>query len=49
MLFEGARLIVGDGSAPLENSAVLVENGRFTRIGKMGEVDASRAKTCWIT
>ena len=38
-LFEGARLIVGDGNAPLENSAVLVENGRFTRIGKMGEVE----------
>lgn len=38
-LFEGARLIAGDGSAPLEDSAVLVENGRFTRIGKKGEVE----------
>ncbi|HLI84941.1 MAG TPA: amidohydrolase family protein [Bryobacteraceae bacterium] len=39
-LFEGARLIVGDGSAPIENSAFLVENNRFTRIGKKGEVRA---------
>jgi imidazolonepropionase-like amidohydrolase len=38
-LFEGARLIVGDGSEPVEDSAVLVENGRFTRIGRRGEVE----------
>lgn len=36
-LFEGARLIVGDGSAPIENSAVLVERGTFTRVGRRGE------------
>jgi len=39
-LYEGARLIVGDGSAPIENAAFLVENGRFTRIGRRGEVQA---------
>ena len=33
-LFEGARLIVGDGSAPIENSAFLVEGTRFVRIGR---------------
>jgi imidazolonepropionase-like amidohydrolase len=38
VLFEGARLIVGDGSAPIENSAFLVENNKFTRIGKKGEL-----------
>ncbi|SPF31773.1 putative Amidohydrolase [Candidatus Sulfopaludibacter sp. SbA4] len=38
VLFEGARLIVGDGSAALENSAFLVENNKFTRIGKKGEI-----------
>jgi imidazolonepropionase-like amidohydrolase len=38
VLFEGARLIVGDGSAALENSAFLVENNRFTRVGKKGEL-----------
>ncbi len=38
VLFEGARLIVGDGSAPVENSAFLVENNKFTRLGKRGEI-----------
>ena len=38
VLFEGARLIVGDGKAPIENSAFLVENSRFTRVGKTGEI-----------
>jgi imidazolonepropionase-like amidohydrolase len=37
-LFEGARLIVGDGKAPIENSAFLVENNKFARIGKKGEI-----------
>ena len=39
-LYEGARLIVGDGNAPIENSAFLVENARFTRVGRRGEVAA---------
>jgi imidazolonepropionase-like amidohydrolase len=38
MLFEGARLIAGDGNAPIENSAFLVENGRFARVGRKGEI-----------
>jgi imidazolonepropionase-like amidohydrolase len=38
VLFEGARLLVGDGSAPVENSAFLVENNKFARIGKKGEL-----------
>ncbi|PWT99209.1 MAG: hypothetical protein C5B51_27655 [Terriglobia bacterium] len=42
-LFEGARLIAGDGRAPIENSAFLVENGRFTRVGKKGEFQAGGA------
>jgi imidazolonepropionase-like amidohydrolase len=37
-LFEGARLVAGDGSAPIENSAFVVENSRFTRVGRKGEV-----------
>src|ERR1041385_1856816 len=32
--FEGARLIVGDASAPIENSAFLVEGDTFTWVGK---------------
>jgi imidazolonepropionase-like amidohydrolase len=38
VLFEGAQLIVGDGRAPIPDSAFLVENGTFTRVGKKGEV-----------
>ena len=38
VLFEGALLISGDGSAPIPDSAFLVENGAFTRIGKKGEL-----------
>jgi hypothetical protein len=37
-VFEGARLITGDGSAPIENSAFVVENNRFTRVGRRGEL-----------
>jgi imidazolonepropionase-like amidohydrolase len=40
VLFEGARLIVGDGSAPIENSAFVVANGRFLQIGRKGQVRA---------
>ena len=39
-LFEGARLIAGDGNAPIESSAFLVERDRFTRVGRKGEVSA---------
>jgi len=37
-LFEGARLIAGDGGAPIENSAFLVEGTRFARVGRRGEI-----------
>ena len=37
MWFEGARLIVGDGSAPIESSAFLVEGDAFTWVGKQGQ------------
>jgi imidazolonepropionase-like amidohydrolase len=37
-LFEGARLISGDGSAPIEVSAFVVENDTFTRVGTRGEL-----------
>jgi len=38
VLFEGARLIVGDGGSPIENSAFLVADNKFKTIGKKGEV-----------
>jgi imidazolonepropionase-like amidohydrolase len=37
-VFEGARLITGDGSAPIESSAFVVANDRFMQIGRRGEV-----------
>jgi imidazolonepropionase-like amidohydrolase len=36
-VFEGARLITGDGTA-IENAAFIVENTQFTRVGRRGEV-----------
>src|SRR5262249_52920953 len=39
-LFEGARLITGDGSAPVADSAFVVENGRFTAVGRKGQINA---------
>jgi imidazolonepropionase-like amidohydrolase len=40
VLFEGARLIVGDGGAPIEDSAFLIENNKISKVGKKGEVQA---------
>jgi imidazolonepropionase-like amidohydrolase len=37
-IFEGARLIVGDGSAVIENSAFIVDGARFTQVGREGQV-----------
>ena len=41
-LFEGALLIMGDGNAPIENSAFIVENDRFTSVGRNGELQGPR-------
>jgi len=38
VLFEGSRLIAGDGAAPIESSAFIVENGRITASGRKGEL-----------
>jgi imidazolonepropionase-like amidohydrolase len=40
MLFEGARVIVGDGTTPIENAALLVEGNRIRSIGRAGEIQA---------
>ncbi|MBI2835509.1 MAG: amidohydrolase family protein [Acidobacteria bacterium] len=39
VVFEGARLITGDEFLPIENSAFVVENNKFTAVGKKSEVD----------
>src|ERR1019366_855112 len=40
VIYEGARLIVGDESAPIENGAFVVQNGHITAIGTKGAVKA---------
>jgi imidazolonepropionase-like amidohydrolase len=44
--FEGARVIVGDGRAPIENATIVVTGNRFTAVGRAGQVtvpaDATR-------
>jgi imidazolonepropionase-like amidohydrolase len=37
-VFEGARLIKGDGSAPIENSAFLVVGDKLTQVGRRGDL-----------
>ena len=39
-IFEGARLIIGDGSLPIDNSAFVVNGSRFTQVGRGGQVPA---------
>ena len=41
-LFEGARLIAGDGRAPIENAAFVVQDGRFTQVGTKGGLRGAR-------
>ena len=36
VVYEGARLITGDANAPIEDSAFVVEGGRFTQVGRRG-------------
>src|SRR5688572_25322774 len=37
-VFEGAQLIVGDGRAPIERGAFVVQKGRVTAVGQRGSV-----------
>ena len=44
VLFEGARLIVGDGST-VEDSAFIVEDNKFTQVGRKGEIQLPAGAT----
>ncbi len=44
-VFEGARLIVGNGSEPIEDAAFIVENDRFTAVGRRGQLDVPASAT----
>src|SRR5206468_11065752 len=37
-VFEGSRLITGDGSAPIMDAAFVVDIGRFTASGRNGQI-----------
>src|SRR4051812_20957552 len=37
-VYEGARLITGNDGAPLTDSAFVVVNGRFTAVGRKGQI-----------
>jgi hypothetical protein len=45
VLYEGARLIIGDSNAPIENGAFVVQNGHITAIGTKGSVKAPSGAT----
>jgi imidazolonepropionase-like amidohydrolase len=40
VLYEGARLIAGDGSAPIDDGALVVRGGRITAVGRRDAVKA---------
>jgi imidazolonepropionase-like amidohydrolase len=45
VLYEGARLILGDGSDPIENGAFAVDGGQFVAVGGAGEVSVPDGAT----
>ena len=44
-LFEGARIILGDGSAPIEDGALVIENNRIVAVGRKDQVAAPAGAT----
>ena len=46
-VFEGARLITGDGRAPIESSTFVVQNDQFTRVGRRGDIQVP-AGAAWV-
>jgi imidazolonepropionase-like amidohydrolase len=38
VLIEGARVVIGDGSPPIENAALLIDHGRVAKVGKAGRI-----------
>ena len=44
-VFQGARLIVGDGRAPIENAAFIVSGGRFAWVGVLGDAQVPARAT----
>jgi imidazolonepropionase-like amidohydrolase len=45
VLYEGATLIAGDGSAPVERAAFTVQDGKVTQVGRQGELTPPQGGT----
>jgi imidazolonepropionase-like amidohydrolase len=45
IVFEGARLITGDGGAPIETSAFILDGNRFIAVGRRGEITVPAGAT----
>jgi imidazolonepropionase-like amidohydrolase len=45
VVYEGARLIIGDASPPIESGAFVVQDGRITAVGRKGAVRAPAGAT----
>jgi imidazolonepropionase-like amidohydrolase len=44
-LYEGARLVDGRGGPAIDNAAFVVENGRFSQVGRAGQLKAPEGAT----
>jgi imidazolonepropionase-like amidohydrolase len=44
-VFEGARIIVGDGRPPIENASFIVNGARFAQVGRAADVRAPSGAT----
>ena len=44
-VFEGARIIVGDGRAPIENGTLVVDGTRITQVGAAASVNVPAGAT----
>ena len=44
-VYEGARLIVGTAAAPIENAVFVVDSGKFTQVGRAGQVQVPAGAT----
>ncbi len=45
VVFEGARLIVGDGGAPIEKTTFVVDGGKFVQVGAADDVEVPAGAT----
>src|SRR5262245_64461931 len=45
VVFEGARVIVGDARPPIENASFVVNGSRITQVGRAGDVRAPAGAT----